>query len=108
MAKPVEVHEDTFDQIVLESETPVLVDFWAPGCRPCQMVAPVVEELAEEYGDRLSFAKVNVDDDGKVATRYGIQSIPTLLLFSKGKLVHQVVGFKPKGELKRILDAAVA
>jgi hypothetical protein len=66
------------------------------------------KELAEEYGDRLSFAKVNVDDNGKVATRYGIQSIPTLLLFSKGKPVHQVVGFKPKGELKRILDAAVA
>ena len=108
MAKPVEVHEDTFDQIVLKAETPVLVDFWAPWCGPCHLVAPVVEELAEEYGDRLSFAKVNVDTNGKVATRYGIRSIPTLLLFNKGKPVHQVVGFRPKKELKQILDAAVA
>ena len=105
MSKTLEVDDTSFDQVVLKSTIPVLVDFWAPWCGPCRMVSPIVEELAEEYGDKASFAKVNVDENQKMAARYGIRSIPTLLFFKEGKPMHQVIGFSPKKELKRQLDA---
>ena len=107
MNKPIAVDDGTFDQMVLQAKTPVLVDFWATWCAPCRMVAPVIDELAEEYSGRISFAKVDVDHNSKIATRYSIMSIPTLLVFKKGEPVSHLVGYKPKEELKRTLDAAL-
>ncbi len=107
MGKPVEVNDAEFEKVVLQAETPVLVDFWAPWCSPCRMVAPIVEELATEYEGRVNVAKVNVDQNPKIASKYGIMSIPSLLIFKNGSPVTNVVGFKPKAELKRSLDAAL-
>lgn len=107
MSKPVEIEEAKFDESVLKAESPVLVDFWAPWCGPCKMVAPVVEELAEEYDGKVDFVKVNVDDNPRIAGQYGIMSIPTLMLFKAGKPVDTVVGFRPKEELKKSLDTAL-
>ena len=107
MGKPTVVDDSNFDQIVVQAKTPVLVDFWAAWCSPCRMVAPVVEELAEEYEDRISFAKLDVDQNPKTASKYGIMSIPTLLLFKNGSPVSNIVGFRPKAELKRSLDAVL-
>ena len=107
MSKPIEVNDSNFDQVVLQAKTPVLVDLWAPWCAPCHMVAPVVEELASEYEGRVSFAKLNVDQNPRTASRYGIMSIPTLLIFKDGKPLSNIVGFRPKAELKRSLDAAL-
>ena len=107
MAKPVEVNESSFDDLVLKSESPVLVDFWAPWCGPCRRVAPIVEELAEEYDGKVSFTKLNTDESPSVAAKYNIFSIPTLLVFKGGQPVGQIIGFRPKQELKRHLDAAI-
>ena len=102
------VDQNSFQKTVLESQKPVLVDFWAPWCAPCRMVSPVIEELAKEYKDKVEFAKVNVDETPFVASSYGIMSIPTLIIFKGGKPVEQVIGFKPKDQLKKLLDNAVA
>jgi len=107
MSKPIEIDDSDFDQVVLQAKVPVLVDLWAPWCAPCRMVAPVVEELASEYEGRVSFAKLNVDQNPRTASRYGIMSIPTLLIFKDGKPISNIVGFRPKAELKRSLDAAL-
>ena len=107
MSKPITIDDSNFEQVVLKAKTPVLVDFWAAWCGPCQMVAPVVEELAEEYDGRISFAKVDVDQNPKIASQFGIMSIPTLILFKDGKPISNRVGFRPKGELKQNLDAAL-
>ena len=107
MSKPVEIEEATFDESVIKANVPVLVDFWAPWCGPCRMVAPVVEELAEEYDGKVDFVKINVDDNPKVTSQYGVMSIPTLILFKDGKPVSNIVGFRPKDELKKSLDAAL-
>jgi len=107
MAKPREVSDNTFDQEVLKSSRPVLVDFWAPWCGPCRMVAPVVEELAREYDGKVEFVKLNTDDNPNTAVKYGIRSIPTLLVFKGGEPVGQIVGFRPKSDLKQRLDAAL-
>lgn len=108
MAKPVAVDDKSFDEVVLRAKTPVLVDFWAPWCPPCRAIAPLVEELADEYKGKVGFAKLNVDENPAVPSRYNIHSIPTLLVFKAGQAVEQIVGFKPKGELKRHLDKALA
>jgi len=105
--KPVNVDDSNFEQQVLQANTPVLVDFWATWCGPCRMVAPVVEELAKEYEGRISFTKVDVDQNPKTASRYSIMSIPTLIIFKQGKPLSHIVGFRPKEELKRSLDDAL-
>ena len=107
MSKPIAVDEANFEQKVLKSKTPVLVDFWAPWCRPCLMAAPVLEELAEEYADRITIAKLDVDQNAKTAAKYNIMAIPNLIIFKDGKPVSQIVGYKPKAELKRDLDAVL-
>lgn len=104
MAKATEVDESTFNKVVLEAKNPVLVDFWASWCVPCRMVAPIIEELAGEYAGRVSMVKLNVDQGPKLAGKYSIRSIPTLLLFNNGKPVRQVVGLRSKKELKGMLD----
>jgi thioredoxin 1 len=104
MSKPVEVNDSSFDQMVLQSKTPVLVDFWAAWCGPCRMVAPIVEELAGEYEGKVTMVKLNVDENPQIASQYGIMSIPTLLIFKDGAPVSNIVGFRPKAELKRNLD----
>ena len=108
MAKPTVVDEKSFDKVVEESKLPVLVDFWAPWCPPCKAIAPIVEELAEEYSGRLNFAKLNVDEAPLIAPRYGIHSVPTLLIFKEGKPAEQVVGLKSKKELKQVLEKALS
>lgn len=105
MAEPLNVDDESFDRVVLAAKTPFLVDFWAPWCAPCRSIAPIVEELAKEYTGKVGFAKVNVDENSALATRYSVRSIPTLLLFKGGKPVNQIVGLRPKAELKKNLDA---
>jgi thioredoxin 1 len=107
MNEPITVSDSNFDQSVLKAKTPVLVDFWAPWCRPCLMAAPVLEELAEEYSGRITIAKLNVDQNQKAAVKYGIMAIPNLIIFKNGRPFSQIVGYKPKAELKRDLDAAL-
>lgn len=108
MAKPREVTDSTFEADVIKAANPVLVDFWAPWCGPCRMVAPIVEELADEYAGKVEFAKLNTDDNPNTAVKYGIRSIPTLLVFKDGEPVSQVVGFRPKKDLQQRLDAALS
>jgi thioredoxin len=102
------VDQDSFQKAVLESEKPVLVDFWAQWCGPCRAVAPVVEELAKEYSGRVEFAKVNVDEAPFLASKFSVMSIPTLIIFRGGKPVQHAVGLQPKDQLKKLLDSALA
>lgn len=99
-----EFSDQNFEQDVLKSPQPVLVDFWATWCAPCRMMSPTVDALATEYAGRAKVGKLNVDENLQVASRYGIRSIPTLLLFQGGEIKEQVVGTKPKDELNRLLD----
>ena len=108
MGKTIAVTDGTFDEIVLKSATPVLVDFWATWCRPCQMVAPVLEELTDEYAGKLTIAKLDVDQNQQTAQKYHVMSIPTMIVFKAGQPVKNIVGFKPKEKLKEELDAAMA
>jgi len=107
MSKPVEVNDSNFEQVVLQSKTPVMVDFWAVWCGPCRMVEPVVEELANDYEGKVTVARLNVDENPKTASQYSIMSIPTLLIFKNGAPVSNIVGFRPKAELQRSLDAVL-
>ncbi len=104
MTHPADTSDSTFEVDVIGSELPVLVDFWAPWCGPCRMVAPIVEELAEEYEGKVKFVKLNTDENPQVAGKYGIRSIPTLLVFKGGKPVGQIVGFRPKSDLEKRLQ----
>ncbi len=108
MARPIDITDDSFNAEVVQSDTPVLVDFWAEWCGPCKMIAPIVEELAEEFGDKIKFTKLDVDTNPQSAMNFGIRGIPTLLIFNGGKPVETVVGAVPKSVLKKKLDAALA
>jgi thioredoxin 1 len=108
MAKLKEINDSQFESEVLKAEVPALVDFWAPWCGPCRMVTPIVEELAEEYADRVKFVKMNTDDNTKTASQYGIRAIPTLIVFKGGQPVGQVIGFRPKSDLKKVIDQALS
>lgn len=107
MAEITEVTDATFDQEVIRSPLPVLVDFWAPWCAPCRAIAPIVDELAKEYAGKLKVAKVNVDHNPEAATRYGVRGIPTLLLFQNGEVKDQIVGAVPKQVLVKAVEAVV-
>jgi thioredoxin 1 len=96
--------DSNFNEEVVSSELPSLVDFWAEWCAPCKSIAPAVEELAKEYQSKVKIGKLNVDENPKTATQYGIRGIPTLLLFKEGKVVKQVVGVKSKVEIQKVLD----
>jgi thioredoxin 1 len=105
--KAIHIKEADFDGTVLKSDIPVLVDFWAPWCGPCHMIAPAVEELAGEYDGRVKVTKVNVDESPNIAVKYGIRSIPTILLFKGGHVQDQVIGAVPKEELSRKVEAVL-
>lgn len=101
MAKPFPVTDESFETDVLDSDKPVLVDFWAEWCGPCKMIAPIVDELAEEYEDRLAVAKLDADENPNTMQAYGVMGIPTLILFKDGEAVERIVGYMPK---ERLLD----
>jgi len=100
----VNINDDAFQSEVLEATLPVLVDFWAPWCGPCKMLGPVIEELEKEFSGRVKFVKMNIDDNSRTPTKYGIMSIPTLIFFRNGRVMEQVVGALGKSELKRKIE----
>ncbi len=97
------LNKDNFESEVLKSDMPVLVDFWAAWCGPCKMLAPTIAELAEEYEGKVKVCKYNIDDDASIAIKYGVASIPTVLLFKDGDVVNKSIGFVPKAEIEAML-----
>ena len=99
----IQVTDSTFEEEVLKSDKPVVLDFWAPWCGPCKAIAPILEQISDEQGDKIKIVKVNVDDNQKYAADFGIRSIPTLLIFNKGELKNQIVGSIPKAEIEKFI-----
>ena len=108
MAKPIKVTDSTFEQNVINAEQPVLVDFWAEWCGPCKMIAPVLDEIANELDGKLTIGKLDIDENGDTAMAFGVMSIPTLLLFKGGEPVERIVGFQQKAQLMKRLQAHLA
>jgi len=104
MNEPIHVTDAAFEKTIVQSTIPVIVDFWAPWCGPCKMVAPILDKLAKEYDGKLLIAKVNTDEHQEWAGKYGIQGIPTMLFIAKGKVLHRQVGAVPEGMLKEAID----
>lgn len=107
MSEIIEFTDSNFEQEVLKSDKPCLVDFWAEWCGPCHMVGPIVEEIAKDYAEKLKVGKLNVDQNGQTAAKYGIMSIPSLLIFNQGKVVDQIVGAAPKKQFVERIDKIV-
>jgi thioredoxin 1 len=103
----IEITDQNFESEVLNSETPVVIDFWAEWCGPCRAIAPVVDELANEYLTKVKFGKVNVDSDQQTAMKYGIRSIPSLLIFNDGSVVNQIIGSVSKNSIVKILEETI-
>ncbi len=106
--KVVTITDAEFESSVLQSDKPVILDFWAEWCQPCKMLSPTVEAIAGEYEEKIKVGKLNVDDNPNVATKYGIRGIPTLLFFKGGEVVQQMVGVKSKTEIKKVIDENLA
>lgn len=105
MAKDIiEIGDSSFESEVLQSDKPVLVDFWAPWCGPCRAIAPIVEELAQDYGDKVKFTKCNVDENPTTPTKYGIKSIPTLIFFKDGEIQDKIIGIVAKSRLEEMIS----
>ncbi len=102
-----EFSDDNFESEVINSDLPVLVDFWAPWCGPCRIIAPVVEELSESLAGKLKVGKLNVDDNQQVSMKFGIRSIPTLLVFKGGEVAEQIIGAVPKTEIERVVTKVI-
>ncbi len=100
----VKLSNENFNKEVLNSEKPVLVDFWATWCGPCKMIAPIISEISEEFNNKVKVGKVNVDEEKELAIKYGISSIPTLVIFKDGKIAKTLIGFRPKEEIKEVLN----
>lgn len=105
--KPVTITDENFEQEVVNSDLPVLIDFWAVWCGPCKAIAPIVEELADEYNGKVKFGKLDVDNNQQTSIKYGVRSIPTLLLFKEGKLKDTIIGAVPKAHITQKLNSAI-
>ena len=104
ITEPIHVTDQAFEKSVLQSQLPVIVDFWAPWCGPCRMVAPILDKVAKEYAGKLIVAKVNTDEDSEYALKYGVQGIPTMLFIADGKVVHRQVGALPEPNIREAID----
>ena len=105
--KPVELSDAAFEEQVIKSDQPVLIDFWAPWCAPCSMISPIVEEIAESMKDAVHVYKMNVDENPATAQSYEIRAIPTLILFNNGRVAKRIVGVRPKEEIKKEIETAI-
>ena len=108
ITEPIHVTDQAFEKTVLQATIPVIVDFWAPWCGPCRMVAPVLDKIAKEYAGKLLVAKVNTDENSENAMKFGVQGIPTMLFIADGKVVHRQVGALPEANIREILDEFLA
>lgn len=104
MSEPIHISDAEFEKVVMQSDVPVIVDFWAPWCNPCKMIAPTLDKLSQEMGDKIVIAKVNTDDHSEWMQKFGIQGIPTLLFVSGGKVVHRQVGALPEKMLRDVVN----
>ena len=103
----IDLEDDAFEKMVLQSDKPVMVDFWAPWCGPCKAIAPTVEALEQEYGDQMTFAKVNVDENPVSPSKYGVQAIPTLIFFKNGEVAEQITGMVAKEKLEETIKSVL-